>query len=108
MLLRRHKLNAELETKKKDEDLSDAVVLDEQEEEVVEGQKVDIVDEQEYDGVDVVDNASDDENEQSIKPLDEMDLEELKEYASQKEIEIGNASTVKGILKKIQESEMEE
>ena len=48
------------------------------------------------------------EQEVEGKPLDEMDLAELKAYAFEKGIEIGNSNTIKGILKKIQEAEMEE
>ena len=39
------------------------------------------------------------------KSLAEMDLEELKSYAYEKGVNIGNANTEKGILKKIQEAE---
>jgi hypothetical protein len=37
--------------------------------------------------------------------LEEMDVDQLKQYAADHEIEIGRSSSVDGILKKIQEAE---
>lgn len=40
-----------------------------------------------------------------VSSLDEMNVDELKEYAEKKGIDIGQSTSQKGILKKIQEAE---
>lgn len=41
------------------------------------------------------------------KPLEEMNIDELKQYAEEKGIDIGKASSINGIMDKIKEHEEE-
>lgn len=43
----------------------------------------------------------------NVKPLEEMTIEELKDYAKEKGIDIGKSTSISGILEKIKEHETE-
>ncbi|APM40551.1 hypothetical protein [Clostridium kluyveri] len=43
----------------------------------------------------------------NVKPLEEMTIEELRDYAKEKAIDVGKSTSISGILEKIKEHEIE-
>lgn len=55
--------------------------------------------------VEIQEESTINKNIETSKNLEEMTIEELKDYAKEKEIDIGKATSLSGILEKIKEHE---